>query len=140
MGMFSRRKREAMPGIWEAVDRKQQEYARRLADWLGRKTAAVPVKRMRLWVIVVLVFLALVNAANMVAAIRGHHDKDLAGFGSIKAVTGPRLSRPPRVRRSLEQYLDSLRRDSTGSRLLDSLLKVRPGLADTLSKVERMTP
>jgi len=138
--MFSRKKKEVGPGLWEAVDQKQKQYAHRLADWLGGKAASVPVNRLRVWVIGVLLLLALVNTANMVAAIRGHHN--LGNFGVIKpvVVAGPRMERPLRARQSLEQYLDSLRRDSAGSRLLDSLLRVRPGLADTLNEVERMVP
>jgi hypothetical protein len=140
MGIFSRKKKEAGPGLWEAVDEKQREYAHRLANWLGAKAATVPVKRLRAWVIGVLVVLALVNTANIVAAIRGHHD--FGNFGVIKPaiVMGPRMDQPRRVRQSLEQYLDSLRRDSTGSQLLDSLFRVRPGLADSLNEVERMVP
>lgn len=140
MGIFSRKKKEARPGLWETVDEKQREYTGRLADWLGRKAATVPAKRLRIWVIGVLVLVALVNAMNMVAAIRGHHD--LGNFGVIKpaVVAGPKVERPPRARKSLGQYLDSLRRDSTGSRLLDSLWKVRPGLLDSLNAVEQRTP
>jgi hypothetical protein len=140
MGIFSRKNKEVGPGFWEAVDEKQKEYAHRLADWLGGKAATVPVKRLRVWVIGVLVLLALVNTVSMVAAIRGHHD--LGNFGVIKpaVVAGPRMERPRRVRQSLEQYLDSLRRDSTGRRLLDSLLRSRPGLVDSLNEAERMAP
>ena len=140
MGIFSRKRREDGPGLWETLDSKQKEYAQRLADWLGNKTAHVPRKRMRAWVIGALVGLAIVNSINLVVAIRGHHD--FARFGSIRAasIPVPRVTKPLRVRRSLEQYLDSLRRDSTGSRLLDSLLRARPGLADSLNEVERMAP
>lgn len=140
MGVFSSKKREQGPGLWEAVDKKQREYAHRLADWLGGRAARVPVRRLRVWVIVILVGMALLNTANIIVAIHGRHDKAAPGLGFIQPAAIPDRGRGRsfRGRRSLEMYLDSLRRDSTGSRLLDSLLKVRPGLADSLNQAERL--
>ena len=142
MGIFSRRKRVEGPGLWEALDEKQKAYAHRLADWLAVKTGKLPVRRVRLYVMLVLVGIASVNTVNMVVAIRRNGNRDINHFGTIKTtvVPGPRIPRKPGARQSLERYLDSLRRDSTGRRLLDSLLSARPGLADTINEVERMRP
>ena len=139
MGLFTRKKKETEPGIWEALDAKQRAYAHRLADWLGRKASGVPPKQLRKWVIAALLSVALLNGVTLVVALKGHHDHPPPGFQSPAVSVRP-LRRPRNPGQSLKHYLDSLRGDPVGSKLLDSLFNVRPGLADTLREVEGMTP
>ena len=139
MKWFSRKREKAGTGIWAELDAKQQAYAHRLADWLGRRAATVPQKRSRRWVIGALLSVALLNGVSLVLALsrRRDHPPPLVQ-GVVMSVHPPR--QPHNPGQSLKHYLDSLRADPVGSRLLDSLLVARPGLADTIWEAEEMAP
>jgi len=139
--MLFKKRPSVTPVWWVELDRKQKVYAHRLADWMGRRAARVPAPRLRIWVIAFLLGLAGLDLTITMFSIRDHH-KAPSGFGWTAPVAVPerKLSRPPRPRQSLQAYLDSLRQDPVGAMMLDSLLKARPGLADTLRRVEGMAP
>lgn len=140
--MLFKKRTSVTPSWWEAVDRKQKIYAHRLADWLAKMTAGMPVKQFRLWVAGVLVFLAVVNLWMGIQAVRECYKASATSSYVLPAPVGAPRSRPHvrQLHRGLQEYLDSLRRDSSGSRLLDGLLRTRPGLADTLRRVEGVAP
>jgi len=110
----------------------QRKYARRLADWLGRKTAKVPAARMRVYVMLCMAGIAAVNLLILLHAADVH---PVALPVEVVRSQGLIFRIPPARGPDLVRFLDSLRADSVGGRLLDSLFRARPGLADTLRRL-----
>jgi hypothetical protein len=131
--MFFKKRVWVPPAWWVRMNERQQRYARRLADWLGRKTAKVPAARMRVYVVLFLIGMAGLN----LALVWRQHSRALPVPLDIPGRVIIERPRPP-VRVDLRHVLDSLRSDSVGSRVFDSLLRARPGLADTLKMVEAL--
>lgn len=138
MSIFFKRKASAASACWVLLDEWQKKYAHRLADWLGRKTARVPRRRLRVWVILIVLVLAGLNVMVTLLSLREEQPVRPGAFQPVVLARPSGLAPPSEPARTLRAYLDSLRRDSVGSWLLDSLLRVRPGLADTLKELEKM--
>ena len=109
----------------------QQKYARRLADWLGRKTANVPAARMRVYVVLFLIGMAGMNGLALWQGMRNHGKSPVPAAIEIPVTPMDReRSMQPVV--DLSRFVDSLRQDPVNGRSFDSLLRTRPGLVDTL--------
>ena len=98
----------------------QLKYARRWADRLNEKMAAVPVKKLRLYMVGSLIGMAVLNAAMAVHFLRQHRPGEVTASSLIR-----RLESVPPIR--------AWRFDD---KLYDSLEKMRPGLADSLKILE----
>lgn len=127
------KRREEAPAEWRVrMDEVQKKYARRLADWLGRKMAKVPRARMRVYVMLVLMGMAAADLALLLHAASLHPPARVEQI----VRTGGWVFQVPRGRGSdLVRLLDSLRADSVTGRQLDSLFQGRPGLVDTLKRL-----
>lgn len=124
----------------------------RLVERLNRWAANEKPGRLRLYFILFLTIGGTAYCGLMLRALRPRHSewtlekqirymRDLQTFERHEKWDS--LSDDPRVLRDGEFYwrlLDSIRLDSNLRRSIDSLLKARPGLADTLHEVEQMHP
>jgi hypothetical protein len=118
--MFFKRKERNYMSSWGHVHKLQRRYARRLADWLNRKVAVVPVKKMRIYLVSALIGMAMLNGAIAVHIIRyrWHWSLPAEPFEVHWRVS------PPVIPRGFDE------------KLYDSLKKQRPGLADSLKILE----
>jgi hypothetical protein len=118
---FKWRKWRAEP--WrEQVQRLQRRYTRRLADWVNRKVALVPVKKMRLYVMIALAGMIVLDGAMALHIIRRYR-------GGPEAAELTRWELRPVLPFKSWDFND---------KLCDSLEKVRPGLADSLKMLESL--
>jgi len=122
MTMFFKKKEWSHMSYWGLAHQVKRKYARRLADWLNRRVAGVPVKKLRFYVAASLIGMALLNGAMGVHMIRQYRH----GLVSVSSFIRHLPPVPP---------MRSLRFDD---RLYDSLEKLRPGLADSLKILERL--
>jgi len=127
--MFYKKRQRVASAWWSALNRKQNLYARRLADWLGRKTVNIPTDRLRIYMILLLMSLGGLELWVGIYSIR-HADR-VAPYGRpVRVMTMPP---PHRAQGSgFTRFVDSLRHD----RVFDSLLQARPGLSDTIRRLE----
>jgi len=134
--MFFKRRVWVPPAWWVRLDERQKVYARRLADWLARRAAKVPVRRLRVYVILVLVGFAGLDLAVTMGWLRDHQVRNkpvsVGWSAPVERESGPR----PITGQSMRELLEDIRHDSVKAKVLDSLLKARPGLADTLRMLD----
>jgi hypothetical protein len=136
--MFFKKKEWVAPGWWDELNRKQRMYARRFADYLGRKSEKVPPARMRIYVMIFLLAIGAVDFGITMKSVRQHREQMMpVPFGLPEQLIIP-MPRRPVARENFGPWLDSLRRDPAGGKALDSLLRARPGLADSLRQLEGM--
>lgn len=119
--------------ITEAVAK--SELAKKLKAKVKERLARIEPKRLRRWCIVALTMLLLWDVALLVRV--GEHRWAGPGFSAIRTVStvGDQERRPPA--RSFLATWDSLMLNRETKRAWDSLLKVRPGLSDTLAELGR---
>jgi len=130
--MFFKKKRVFVLPAWLVwVDEAQKKYARKLADWLGRKVEKVSTKRLRVYVVLFLIGMAGVNLVLVWHSLQDHKVRSIDSPVVVPARVIIDMPRPV-VWVDPKRMLDSLRRDSVGARVFDSLMKARPGLRDTL--------
>jgi hypothetical protein len=134
--MFFKRRVWVPPAWWVRLDERQRVYARRLADWLARKAVKVPVRRLRVYVVLVLLGFAGLDLAVTMGWLRDHRGRNKSvsvGWSApLEREAGPR----PVMGQRMRELLEDIRRDPAKAKVLDSLLKARPGLADTLRMVD----
>lgn len=136
--MFFKKREWTPPAWWLEVNRKQNVYARRLADYLGRKTAKVPAAKMRVYVLVFLVGFAAVDLGITVASLRGHRVQGMkVPFGWPEKLVIPEPNHPGH-KLDFRSVMDSLKHVPVDREGFDSLLVVRPGLTDTIRKLEEI--
>jgi hypothetical protein len=137
--MFFKKKQWVAPSWWAAFNRKQNEYARQLANFLGRLVAKVPLARLRVQVTLILMTMIGYEFGTVIQSIKEPQIQNQSNvFGRPNRLILP-VSRKPASGKGFGLYLDSLQHDPMIRKELDSLLKTRPGLADTLRQLERMT-
>jgi hypothetical protein len=112
---------------------RQERFARRLADGLGRRAARVPVRRMRWYVVFFFGGMVGVNVVLVGRTLVSHTDRPVR-LQVIKPAGLPAVLRakPP----DLWGLLDSMRRVPDGKQVFDSIVESRPRLADTLRWME----
>jgi hypothetical protein len=119
MTMFFKRKKWRAAPSWEQV---QKAQARRLADWLNRKVATVPVKKKRLYVKACLAGVVLLYGTMAWYAIQRHRT----------------VSESATLTRWQFRTASPLKAWLPDDKLYDSLKKEWPGLADSLEMLERL--
>ena len=130
--MFFKKRVVEPPGWLVELDRKQKVYARKLADYLGRKASEMGPGRVKLY-LAGLVWLMMALLICMMVISRGRKDRmSLYHWPDALILQKPKY---PVMRESFHQYVDSLRRD----RVFDSLIRARPGLEDSLRFLEEMS-
>lgn len=136
--MFYKRRQWVAPPWWAAFNQKQNEYARRLADFLGRRAVKVPVARMRVYVVLFLMGMAgLELGMTWYSITERRAERPAVVLGTPEQLVIQRSGHPV-AGKGLRFLLDSLRDDRVAGKQLDSLLRARPGLADTLRRLEGM--
>ena len=141
--LFRRQRKEVQSFTWlDHLQATNRAWGLRISGWLQRKTLTLPRMRLKLYTFLFLLFFGSWNGWIIVQALRHPHP-------AIPS-TQLRLSHPvlPSVRpavdpsslagiRKFRSWLDSLQADTSGRKLYDSILQQRPGLLDTLQKLER---
>lgn len=120
--MFFKRKEWRAEPWREQAQKMQRQYARRLADWLNRKVAVVPLKKMRLYMMMALVGVLALDGAMALHIIRRY-----------RAVPAPAALTQWEFRAA-----PPFKAWDFNDKLYDSLGKVRPGLADSLKMLESL--
>ena len=132
--MGAKKERDEVPEWWIRLCRASSRAEAGVARWLARKTARIPPRRLRVYVL--LCVLALGSANAMLVGRGWKHRKGermpVITWSPPAIVEVPRLP----LGTSMREVLDSIRRDSVRRRALDSLLRARPGLADSVKRVE----
>jgi hypothetical protein len=135
--MFFLKRKQWEPPSWRVeANRKQRMYAKRLADFLGRKAAKVPPARLRVWVVVCLL---LMGAGELSIGLRAFEaegkKKPVRSYDVFaKPILAPPID-PAGKAPDLVKWLDSIRRDPILGPEFDSLTRDRPGLLDTLRRL-----
>src|SRR6185437_10567945 len=113
----------------------KSELAKKLKAKVKERLARVEPKRLRRWCIVAVTVLLIGDVAMLVRV--GEHRWAGPGFSAIRPVStvGGQVQRP-RARAFAAEF-DSLLEGSKTRGAWDSLLKVRPGLRDTLALLRR---
>jgi hypothetical protein len=131
---MGRNRREGVLPAWRVrMIGQQRKYARRLADWLACKTANVPPKRLRVYMVAVLLGIAAVNFLVLLHATSLHQPAVQYHYVRSGAVE---LRLPAWPGGELKRWLDSVKADPVAGQQLDSLFRLRPGLADSLRRLE----
>ena len=134
--MWFKKKEGVAPAWWQELDERQKRYAQRFADYLGRKAVRVPGRRLRVYVVVALLLMVTVQGVTTFHSLhRGPSVQVPFGWPEQLVIPAPGLPGTPE---GFRVYLDSLRRDSVMGPMIDSLLRARPGLADTIRMLEGM--
>jgi hypothetical protein len=138
MKWIFKRKATVSPFWWEVFEHRQLVYKRRLGDWLNHKAEAMSARRLRCWMILFIGGLATINIGCAAYTLwLSQRERAVKMVFEAPVLIRPRsLSGQAKANRTLHAYLDSLRRDSVGSLLLDSLLRMRPGLVDSIREAE----
>jgi hypothetical protein len=134
--MFRRKKKKRKPIpdwlVW--ISERTHGPAIRLSRYLQAKLAKTPPRWVRVILILLLAGLLGTNVVILLKAVNGAPPVSIPD-----PVRLPRGILPPRHRRSPPGfYLDSLLKDSATRRTYDSLLKARPGLADTIRHLQNL--
>ena len=124
-----------VPGWWIWLARKDRELRLRISGRIGVAAARLPRRKLKAYALVVIGLMFAANVAVLWQSLHGHASGFSAGHIRVPAhVREPPGGRrgPPVGQRLPLAGLDSVLKDSAGKRAFDSLLRVRPGLADTV--------
>ena len=138
MTMFYKRKVWAPPAWWVRMDEWQRKQAERLAIRVGRRMSKIPVRRMRMCVILYVVAMIGLNVAGLLYAYRRPPVRMLTPPWAPNRMVAPF---PHWQMDPLEAYRELVGKTPVSpedAKALDSLAKVRPGLADSLRALEGM--
>lgn len=131
--------------IGAKVESIQQKAARALSRWFEKR----PRRCKKLLLFLFCIAFSCGSIAALVSAFQ-HKRPPQFTIGAIRLpphATGngyppaPPNDIPPFVRKEVSafrHYVDSLRKDSMGRSVFDSLVRVRPGLLDSLAQLERI--
>lgn len=131
--MIFKRKVWAPPPWWVRVDEWQRKQAQRLAIRVGRRVSKIPVRRMRLYVILYVVAMIGLNVAGLLYAYRRPLVRMPTPDWAPDRVVAPFPHWPVDP---LEAYRELVGKVPMDKNTLDSLAKERPGLADSLRALE----
>jgi hypothetical protein len=141
--LFSNKRKEASSLTWlGTLQAKTRAWGLRISGWLQRKTMTLPPARLKFYAVLFLFFCASWNGWIIVHALRNSHPPIPAGQLRLSHPILPSV-RPPVDPSSLagiqkfRSWLDSLRTDTTGRKIYDSIRQQRPGLLDSLGQIEK---
>ena len=141
--LFNNKRKEGPSLIWlGTLQAKTRAWGLRISGWLQRKTMTLPPVRLKFYAVLFLLFFGSWNGWIIVEALRRPHrampEKQVALSHSILPSVHP-LVDPSSLAgiQKFRSWLDSLRTDTTGRKIYDSIRQQRPGLLDSLGQIEK---
>jgi len=141
--LLRRKQKEARPrGGWSYLQAAIRAWELRISGWLQRKSMCLPRVRLKLYAVLFLLFFGSWDGWIIVQALRHPHPPMSVGQPHLSHPVLPSV-RPPVGPSSLvgiqkfRSWLDSLRADTAGRKVYDSILQQRPGLLDSLGQIEK---
>jgi hypothetical protein len=137
--MFFKRRSFRSPSWWEGVKRKQNEWAHKAADYLDTKAAKVSVRRLRVYM---LLLIAVWTATDMTIAWKKMREPSSGQLPDLHHWPERMIVPMPdgaMNRDGFETFLEKLRHDTVKGKVVDSFLLTRPGLVDTIRTLESMS-
>jgi len=141
--LFNNKRKEGPSLIWlGTLQAKTRAWGLRISGWLQRKTMTLPPVRLKFYAVLFLLFFGSWNGWIIVQALRNSHPPIPAGqlhlshsiLPSVHPLVDPSSLAGIQKFRS---WLDSLRTDTTGRKIYDSIRQQRPGLLDSLGQIEK---
>jgi hypothetical protein len=140
--VLGKRRKELSSASWlDTLQAATRRWGLRISGWLQRKTMTLSPVRLKLYAVLFLLLFGGWNGWIVYHSLQQPHSPIPAGQLYLSHPTIPTI-RPPGVPSSLagiEQFrswLDSLKADSTGRMLYDSIRQQRPGLFDSLDHIQ----
>ena len=140
--LFRRTRKEVQSFTWlDHLQATNRAWGLRISGWLQRKTLTLSRARLKLYTVMFLLFFGSWDGWIIVQALRHPHPAIPVGQLHLSHPVLPSV-RPPADPFSLvglqkfRSWLDSLQKDTTGRKVYDSLVQQRPGLLDSLRKLE----
>jgi len=144
--LFSRKQKGDQPvGPWTHLQVKSRLWGLRISGWLGRRTQRFSAGQIKRYCMLFILIGACWNTWIIVQALRQPHPpvrvRSLQLSDSILPSIRPAAD-PSSLEsiRNFRSWLDSLRADTAGRRIYDSIQRQRPGLLDSLRLIERHIP
>jgi hypothetical protein len=140
--LLTRKRTEVKPAVgWRYLQAALRARELRLSAWLQRKAMTLPAVRLKLYAALFLLFFGSWNGWIIIQALRHPHRVIPAQQVSLSHSVLPSIRLPvdPSSLAGIGEFrswLDSLQADSDGRRIYDSIRLQRPGLLDSLRKLE----
>jgi hypothetical protein len=136
--LFKHKRKEARPiAWWIYLQAKSKAWGLRVSGWLQRKTVGHSPQKIKRYSVLVLLVCASWNGWLIVQAVR--HP---AGNYPVEQIRMPNHvvapAKNPRELYAFRAWLDSLKMDSNGRKIYDTIRRERPGLLDSLRQLEKM--
>jgi hypothetical protein len=131
------------PGWWIGLQARSHKYGERVSGWLQKRTANLSTRRLKITYVLMVLLFTCWNGWIILQSIR-HPVGDffpqqirVPGHVQVPAKKSDALTRLPKLD-GIIMRVDSLMVDSAGRRIYERALKERPGLLDSLRKLEKM--
>jgi hypothetical protein len=141
--VLGKRRMKASSANWvDIVQATTRAWGLRISGWLQRKTMTFSPVRLKLYAVLFLLLFGTWNGWIIYHALQQPRSPIPTRQVSLSRPTIPTIRAPvdPSSLAGIEQFqswLDSLQKDSAGQRIYDTILRQRPGLLDSLRKLER---
>jgi hypothetical protein len=134
----SKQKPEHFPEWFIRLSEKEKEIALRVSLWLQERAGRLSATRLKIWCVIFFVLMTAVYAT--IGWFAFHGESGMRITFPLNVPAHPAMPVRPGVSRihkkpKITHYLDSLLNDSSGRKSYDSVLQFRPGLMDTLLKI-----
>ncbi|MDR3712375.1 MAG: hypothetical protein P4L51_06140 [Puia sp.] len=141
--MFFKRKQKTpkeLPHWYKTFLERERMVRVKISDWLQRRSARIPPMAFKVYIILTISILALVNGLLIWHAIAHPASISSIPWSPSPVMRTQRMPAPRGRGRSFYEMMDSIHRDTSLMRKWDSLLRVRPGLSDTLHQLYQLNP
>lgn len=135
-----RRRRRRAPDWLINLGAQESLWRLQLSEWLGRKAAGLSQERLRWYCLFFMLLWCLVNTWVLVGALGEPWPRPDFKSMTLPVRVGKANRRPAEGRSSFGHFMDSMRTDILLKERFDSLLRVRPGFADTIRTLEGIYP
>ena len=138
---FKNRKKEMQPPFWWTwLQAASKANGLRLSKWLQRKTAGLSPRQLKVTSILLMLVFAGWNSVVIIRAFQHPANHFVPEQIDVprNVLPGERTGSPKLE--DIKTWLDGLKADSAGRRLYDRALRERPGLMDSLLKLENIPP